>query len=325
MLYASRQRRLRRPRRASRRPRTTARWCPISTYGASKLAGEALLASYAAMFDFTVRAFRFGNVVGPQPDPRRRLRLRPPAARRPDPAAHPRRRQAEQVLHPRRRTSSTPCCWRAPLADTPFDAFNVATGDYVTVTEIAELAMRGARASSRARRAFEYTGGDRGWKGDVPVVRIATAKIRALGWANQPHRARGAARLDGRRWPTRPARGCSARDAVMTRAPRAVFLDRDGVLNRAFVEDGVPVPPRTRRRTSSCCPGVVEACAAFADAGPRPGGGHQPARPRPRRPGPGRARRDAPAAARRAAARRRRRVPARRPRRLLVPQAAARG
>ena len=92
--------------------------------------------------------------------------------------------------------------------------------------------------------AFEYTGGDRGWKGDVPVVRIATGKIRSLGWANERTGPGGAARLDDRRWPTRPARGCSPRD----RDGRAVFLDRDGVLNRAFVDDGVPVPPRTRGR-----------------------------------------------------------------------------
>src|SRR5688572_7097055 len=39
---------------------------PISTYGASKLAGEALIASYCHMFDLTGRAFRFGNVVGPR-------------------------------------------------------------------------------------------------------------------------------------------------------------------------------------------------------------------------------------------------------------------
>ncbi len=38
-------------------------------------------------------------------------------------------------------------------------------------------------ASSPGPTTFEYTGGDRGWKGDVPVVRIATGKIRALGWA----------------------------------------------------------------------------------------------------------------------------------------------
>ena len=33
--------------------------------------------------------------------------------------------------------------------------------------------------------AFEYTGGDRGWKGDVPVVRLNTDRIRALGWKNE--------------------------------------------------------------------------------------------------------------------------------------------
>ena len=37
---------------------------PISTYGASKLAGEALIASYTFMFDLVGIAFRFGNVVG---------------------------------------------------------------------------------------------------------------------------------------------------------------------------------------------------------------------------------------------------------------------
>jgi UDP-glucose 4-epimerase len=30
-----------------------------------------------------------------------------------------------------------------------------------------------------------FTGGDRGWKGDVPVVRLSTDKIRALGWSNR--------------------------------------------------------------------------------------------------------------------------------------------
>src|SRR5438093_446933 len=39
---------------------------PISTYGASKLAGEALISSYCHMFEFTGRVFRFGNVVAPR-------------------------------------------------------------------------------------------------------------------------------------------------------------------------------------------------------------------------------------------------------------------
>ena len=39
---------------------------PISTYGASKLAGEALISSYCHMFEMTGCVFRFGNVVGPR-------------------------------------------------------------------------------------------------------------------------------------------------------------------------------------------------------------------------------------------------------------------
>jgi UDP-glucose 4-epimerase len=51
--------------------------------------------------------------------------------------------------------------------------------DYITVSEIAELAtevmgLTGVR--------FDYTGGDRGWKGDVPVVRLNTDRIWSLGW-----------------------------------------------------------------------------------------------------------------------------------------------
>ena len=37
---------------------------PISTYGASKIAGEALISAYCFMFGLRGRAFRFGNVVG---------------------------------------------------------------------------------------------------------------------------------------------------------------------------------------------------------------------------------------------------------------------
>ena len=32
---------------------------------------------------------------------------------------------------------------------------------------------------------LEYTGGSRGWKGDIPIVRLNTDRIRSLGWRNQ--------------------------------------------------------------------------------------------------------------------------------------------
>jgi UDP-glucose 4-epimerase len=64
---------------------------------------------------------------------------------------------------------------------TRFAVYNVATGDYITVKEIAELAV-GCVGLNRQQVEFEYTGGNRGWKGDVPIVRLNTDRIRGLGW-----------------------------------------------------------------------------------------------------------------------------------------------
>jgi UDP-glucose 4-epimerase len=61
-----------------------------------------------------------------------------------------------------------------------FRAFNVATGDYITVTEIADLAVEILGLQTPPR--YRYTGGDRGWKGDVPIVRLNTDRIQSLGW-----------------------------------------------------------------------------------------------------------------------------------------------
>ena len=74
------------------------------------------------------------------------------------------------------------------LADAPFDAYNVATGDYITVTEIAELAVEclglgprlgGARATPAATAAGRATCRSCG---------IATDRIRSLGWKNRADR-----------------------------------------------------------------------------------------------------------------------------------------
>lgn len=156
---------------------------PVSTYGASKLAGEALLSSYAAMFGVNARCFRFGNVVGPRQthgvgyDFVRRLLADPTRLR---------------ILGDGRQSKSyvyvldviAAVMTAAEQVREPFAVFNVATEDYIAVTEIAELAVEvvGLPAGSTT---FEYTGGDRGWKGDVPVVRLNSERIRALGWKNE--------------------------------------------------------------------------------------------------------------------------------------------
>jgi len=47
---------------------------------------------------------------------------------------------------------------------------------------------------------------------------------------------------------------------------RAVFVDRDGVLNRALVRDGRPFPPATLEALE-ILPGVPEAARRLHDAG----------------------------------------------------------
>lgn len=48
----------------------TAPTCPLSPYGAAKLASEALLFGHASCFGFAAAAFRFFNVYGPRQDPK---------------------------------------------------------------------------------------------------------------------------------------------------------------------------------------------------------------------------------------------------------------
>jgi len=152
---------------------------PISTYGASKLAGEALIASYCAMFGFTACAFRFGNVVGARQthgvgfDFIRRLCVDPTRLQILGDG-----RQSKTYVHVSDVVDAVLAAQQ--LAKGGFSVFNVGTGDAVTVTEIAEMAVDCLGLADTPR--FQYTGGDRGWKGDVPVVRLDTKKIRSLGW-----------------------------------------------------------------------------------------------------------------------------------------------
>jgi UDP-glucose 4-epimerase len=156
---------------------------PISTYGASKLAAEALISAYSFMFGLTGRVFRFGNVVGPRQthgvgfDFVRRLLEDPTRLRILGDG-----QQSKSYIHVEDVVDAVLTAHRE--ASGAYEAYNVATGDYVTVTEIADLAAETVGIDPADVR-YEYTGGARGWRGDVPVVRLNTDRIRALGWKNQ--------------------------------------------------------------------------------------------------------------------------------------------
>lgn len=153
---------------------------PISTYGASKLAGEGMISAYGFMFGLTGAVFRFGNVVGPRQthgvgfDFARRLLKEPGHLDILGDGS-----QSKSYIHVDDVVSAV--LLAKDKAPRPFAAYNVATGDYITVTEIAQVALE-CLGLDPARVEFRYTGGKRGWKGDVPVVRLNTDAIQRLGW-----------------------------------------------------------------------------------------------------------------------------------------------
>ncbi|MDR1481578.1 MAG: NAD-dependent epimerase/dehydratase family protein [Synergistaceae bacterium] len=153
---------------------------PISTYGASKLAGEALICAYCHMFELRARAYRFANVVGPKQthgvgfDFIRRLTQDSSRLKILGDGT-----QSKSYIHVEDVLDAIFCT--AFCAAQSFDVYNVATGDYITVTEIADLAVE-LMGLPGDGVIYDYSGGDRGWRGDVPVVRFDLSKIYAAGW-----------------------------------------------------------------------------------------------------------------------------------------------
>jgi UDP-glucose 4-epimerase len=170
---------------------------PISTYGASKLACEALIASYCHMFGMRGRVFRFANVVGPKQthgvgyDFIRRLRVDPTKLRILGDGT-----QCKSYIHVDDVLAAMLMLLDEGEVPPPFDIFNVATDEYITVKEIANLACA-ACGLDPGRVAYDYGGGDRGWKGDVPKVLFDVSKIKARGWkANRSSKKAMEASLD---------------------------------------------------------------------------------------------------------------------------------
>lgn len=154
---------------------------PVSTYGAQKLASEALIAAYTFMFDLHGMVFRFANVVGPQQthgvayDFLRRLAKEPTRLKifgdgsQSKPYIH-----VEDVMDAFQLIEGE--------ARGGYEYHNVASQDFLTVREIADIVTTQMGLNNVA---YDFTGGSRGWKADVPVYRLETSKIRARGWANK--------------------------------------------------------------------------------------------------------------------------------------------
>ena len=250
---------------------------PTSTYGASKLAGEAMIASYTAMFGLGGCAFRFGNVVGPRQthgvgfDFVRKLLADPTRPR------DPRRRHAEQVVHPRARRGRGRAA-RRPTHDRAVRGLQRRDRRLHHGRARSPTSPSSASGSTRHPSRYEFTGGDRGWKGDVPIVRLNTD--RSVGSAGERSsdprdalRARDRGACSPK--PARPARG------LARRAQRRCSSIVTACSIAALVVDGVPHPPAAPR-SWSCCRASSRRARQLRDAGLPARRRHEPTRHRPR-------------------------------------------
>ncbi len=152
---------------------------PISNYGAMKLASEALIS--AAVESYLERAwiFRFPNVIGSRAthgiifDLLTKLSKNPP-----DLEVLGDGTQQKPYLHVSELIDAMLLV--VAQANDALNWFNIGPPDEgATVRQIAEAVLREAAPSLPIR----FTGGNRGWVGDVPRFRYSIDKIKQLGWS----------------------------------------------------------------------------------------------------------------------------------------------
>ena len=151
---------------------------PVSYYGAYKLASEALISSYVHMNDMSALIFRFPNVVGPRlthgvifdfikklKNNKNELEILGNG------------KQKKQYIHVDDLMNSIMIMSEKMNRGT--NLYNVSTESFATVTEIADLVCQRLRLENVS---YKYTGGEIGWKGDVPFFQYDISKIKSMGW-----------------------------------------------------------------------------------------------------------------------------------------------
>ncbi len=151
---------------------------PISLYGASKLASEGLISAFSHNFDFQAWIFRFANICGRHGthgaivDFVRKLRKDPHRLE-----VLGNGKQAKPYLHVSDCVDGILFGWKK--SSLQLNCFNLGCSGATTVTRIAGLVIA---AMQLGEVEIAYSGGDRGWVGDVPQVRLDCTKLESLGW-----------------------------------------------------------------------------------------------------------------------------------------------
>lgn len=151
---------------------------PISFYGASKLACEALITAFCHNYNFQALILRFANIVGRNAthgvlvDFIKKLKFDPARLKVLGDG-----KQTKPYLH-------VDDCVEGMLfgyanSTDQVNYYNLTCVGATSVNKIAEIVIE---AMGKTSTVIQYTGGYRGWPGDVPQVRLDPKKLEKLGW-----------------------------------------------------------------------------------------------------------------------------------------------
>jgi len=154
---------------------------PISLYGASKLACEGLISAFCHLFNIQAWIFRFANVVGARVshgvifDFINKLKQNPKELEILGDGV-----QEKPYLYVTDCIDGILFGFQHPQEQV--NVLNLGTNSSTNVIAIANMVIE---AMGLSRIEFRYTGGERGWKGDIPQVRFDITKMKNLGWKSE--------------------------------------------------------------------------------------------------------------------------------------------
>lgn len=150
---------------------------PISHYGASKLASEGYISSFCENYGFKAWITRFPNVVGERAthgaifDFINKLRKNNKELEVLGDGT-----QIKPYLYVKDLVEAILLVWKR--TDKQINYYNLGVESRTTVREMAEMVIEEMNLNAKIR----YTGGNKGWVGDVPAFSYSLDKIHALGW-----------------------------------------------------------------------------------------------------------------------------------------------
>ena len=151
---------------------------PISLYGASKQAGEGLISSWVGTFGFQAWIFRFANIIGTRGthgvifDFIHKLKADPSRLEVLGNGLQEKSYMevgdcVDGILHVMANSNDS------------LNLFNLGSHDTASVRRIAEIVVEETGCTGAS---IEYTGGDRGWAGDIPRAMLAIDKMLEIGF-----------------------------------------------------------------------------------------------------------------------------------------------